>query len=163
MANELVTPKVLWCSADDRSPATGFVTNGVPLDRTLTYFKDNNALSYFVCVSANSNAPNSILAGDRNLGAGIEPDRDYGFSPNSGKGNDVAIQTNSLTGPVSWSLKMHSFGNALGVGNILLGDGSAQQDSSAGFRTNWLNQAAPTTNWPAGHIPASPSIRLIFP
>jgi hypothetical protein len=28
---------------------------------------------------------------------------------------------------------------------------------------DWLRKADPTTNWPAGHIPAVPSIRLVFP
>jgi hypothetical protein len=153
MANELVTPKLLLCVADDRQAAVNF-SNGF----------DNTHVSYFVGVSAHTNAPNSILAGDRNLGGGIEPDRDYGFSPKSGKGNDVAIRTNSLTGPVSWSLKMHSFGNPSGAGTILLSDGSSQfVTSSRSFRQNWQPRAGETTNWPAGHAPASPSIRLVFP
>jgi prepilin-type processing-associated H-X9-DG protein len=58
---------------------------------------------------------------------------------------------------------MHSAGSAAGAGNILLGDGSVQQVSSASFRSNYLSHAEPTTNWPAGHVPASPSIRLVFP
>ncbi|MGA2540233.1 MAG: hypothetical protein ABSG78_01590 [Verrucomicrobiota bacterium] len=31
------------------------------------------------------------------------------------------------------------------------------------FRRDWLSHAEPTTNWPAGHVPVSPSIRLVFP
>jgi prepilin-type processing-associated H-X9-DG protein len=50
-----------------------------------------------------------------------------------------------------------------GAGNILLADGSAQLVSSATFNRNWLPNAAGTNNWPAGRIPATPSIRLIFP
>src|SRR5665213_1825509 len=141
MQNELgQSPKMLICPADERQPATNFNTD----------FKNAN-ISYFVCVSSCDIDPQSILGGDRNLGSGPEPDADYGFSPQSGKGNDVAIPTNSLV--VSWSLKMHS-----GAGNILLGDGSTQQVTSAGFRQNWLRNANPTTNWPAGHVPPSPSI-----
>jgi hypothetical protein len=45
----------------------------------------------------------------------------------------------------------------------LFGDGSAQQVTTASFRKNWLSHADPTTNWPAGHVPASPSILLVFP
>jgi hypothetical protein len=26
-----------------------------------------------------------------------------------------------------------------------------------------LRNAIPTTNWPVGHVPATPSIRLVFP
>ena len=51
----------------------------------------------------------------------------------------------------------------MGAGNILLGDGSAQQVSTASFNQNRLRNAAPTTNWTAGHIPATPSIRRVFP
>jgi hypothetical protein len=58
---------------------------------------------------------------------------------------------------------MHSAGNRAGSGNILLGDGSGQQMSSASFNKNWLHNAPPTTNWPVGHVPATPSVRLVFP
>ena len=161
MANELgLAPKLLVCPDDERRPATDFVTNNAPPERGHSYFKDNSTLSYFVGVSANDNYPQSIQGGDRNLGVGIRPDRDYGYSPKSGRGNDVAIP---ISGPVSWSLKMHSAGNTAGAGNILLGDGSSQQVSSASFNRNWLRNADPTTNWPAGHVPASPSIRVVFP
>jgi len=164
MAGELPTPKVLLCPVDKRSSATDFITNGLPLDRALVYFKDNSALSYFIGVGANSRSPDSLLAGDRNLGGGIEPDRDYGFSPKSGKGNDVAMQNNSMRGPVSWSLKMHSFGNAQGAGTVLFSDGSYQKSaSSRDFRRNVQPFAGRTTDWPAGHVPASPSVRLVFP
>ena len=47
--------------------------------------------------------------------------------------------------------------------NILLGDGSGQQISSAGFNKDWLRNATATTNWPVGHVPATPSIRLVLP
>ena len=152
MANELGQfPKVLVCSSDKRKPAD-----------TFTNFANPN-LSYFVGVSADDGQPQSLLAGDRNLGGGTKPDPDYGFSPKSGKGNDVAIQTNSKAGQVCWSLKMHSDGNSAGAGNILLGDGSAQQCTSADFRMNWLGHADPTTNWPVGHVPSSPSVRVLFP
>jgi type II secretory pathway pseudopilin PulG len=154
MSNEFGTnTRVLVCTADERKLAKDFKTD----------FKDNTHLSYFVGVSANDTFPQSIQAGDRNLGYSPEAFRDYGFSPENGKGNDVAVQIDSLSKPVSWSLKMHSASNSQGAGYILLGDGSAQQASSASFRTNWLSHADPTTNWPAGHIPSSPSIRLVFP
>jgi competence protein ComGC len=150
MSNELgQTPSVLTCPADERRPATNFEV-----------LKDNSHLSYFVVASANDTFPQSILGGDRNLGPGTVPDPEYGFSPTNGMGNDVALQSNSQ---VSWSLKMHSSGNAAGAGNIVLGDGSAQQVSSANFRQNWLPSGGVTTNWPAGRVLASPSFRSIFP
>lgn len=151
MGKELgLDPKLLVCPTDERRPAKDFKTD----------FKDNTHLSYFVGVSAGGAYPQSIQGGDRNLGPGTVPDPDYGYSPKSGKGNDVAIP---ISGSVSWSLRMHSSGNTAGAGNILMGDGSGQQVSSAGFSQNWLRNAKPTTNWPAGHVASPPSIRLIFP
>ena len=154
--NYAIMQKRAWAIAetgrmpeDERQPAMNFTNNF-----------DNTNVSYFVGVNANDVYPQSIAGGDRNLGPGTVPDPDYGYSPKSGKGNDVTIP---ITGPVSWSLKMHSAGKTAGAGNILLGDGSGQQMSSASFNQNWLRNAAATNNWPAGHIPATPSIRLIFP
>ena len=150
MRNEMgQSSKLVVCPCDERKPAASF-TNSF----------DNTHVSYFVGVSANDLYPQSIAGGDRNLGPGTVPDSHYGFSPKSGKGNDVVIP---ISGPVSWSLKIHSGGNPQGSGNILMGDGSGQQMSSASFNQNWLRNAQGTNNWPAGHIPATPSIRLIFP
>jgi hypothetical protein len=140
------------CPSDERLPADNF-----------SNFVSNIHLSYLVGVSADDTYPQSLLGGDRNLGGGTEPDRKYGFSPESGQGNDVAIQTNSEAGPVCWSLKIHSAGNTNGAGNILLGDGSAQQCTGAGFRRTWQPNVNPTTNWPVGHVPPSPSTRVLFP
>jgi hypothetical protein len=152
--------KRLICPADERVPAAEFLTNKMPSDPPATYFQNNSNVSYFVGVSANTNSPRSLLGGDRNLGGGNAPDAEFGFSPTNGQGNDVAVP---IAGPVSWSLKMHSDGKPAGVGNILFGNGSVQQVSSASFNKNFLRNAPPTTNWPAGHVPASPSIRLVFP
>src|ERR1039458_2521267 len=150
MSNELgQSPKLVVCPSDERQAALSFTNNF-----------DNTHVSYFVGVNANYIYPQSIAGGDRNLGPGAVPDPDYGYSPKSDKGNDVTFP---ITGPVSWSLKMHSSGNIAGGGNILLGDGSGQQMSSASFNRDWLRNAQGTNNWPAGRVPATPSIRLVFP
>jgi competence protein ComGC len=150
MQNELGQyPRLLLCPTDERTPARNFSTNF-----------DNTHVSYFVGVSATATFPQSIQGGDRNLGPDTFPAPDYGYSPADGKGNDVAVP---IAGPVSWSLKMHSNGKPAEAGNILLADGSVQQVSTASFNKNFLRNAPPTTNWPAGHVPATPSIRLVFP
>ena len=150
MADDLgQSPKLVVCPADERQAAAEFHQQ----------LRKHARLLLYRCERKRPISPINP-GGDRNLGPGTKPDPDYGYSPKSGKGNDVAIP---ISGPVSWSLKMHSAGNTAGAGNILLGDGSAQQVSSASFNQNWLRNAAPTTNWPAGHIPATPSIRLVFP
>ena len=163
LANELgLDPKVIVCPADERRPADTFSNLHSDLN-----------VSYFVGASANDEEPNSLLGGDRNLAPGATSKDDYGFSPEIGRGNDVAIQTNTQVSPVCWSLKMHSQGNTAGAGNILRGDGSVQQVTSGSLRSNWLPLAGRTNNWrpelgetgnwPVGHVPSSPSIRVLFP
>ncbi|HUD49471.1 MAG TPA: hypothetical protein VMR33_21775 [Candidatus Baltobacteraceae bacterium] len=140
------SPLVLVCPTDERKPAQTFVN-----------LVANTNISYFVGVSANDTFPQALLGGDRNLGPGTTPDPEYGYSPSNGKGNDVII-----TGPVCWSLKMHSKGNSSGAGNIMLGDGSAQQTTSGNFSANWLKpsmQKITVQNGPTNPV----GIRLIFP
>ena len=150
LGNELgASPKMVICPADERQPASSLDSNF-----------DNSHLSYFVGVNANDHYPQNLLGGDRNLGPGPKPDSDYGYSPKSGKGNDVILP---ITAPLIWSLKMHSPSNTSGAGNILLGDGSGQQVSTRTLNQTWMPNAPGTNNWPAGHIPATPSIRLVFP
>jgi hypothetical protein len=152
MQNEMgQSTKVLVCPSEARRAAASFTNLG------------NTNVSYFVGVSTDDTQPQSLLGGDRNIGPGNQPGPDFGFSPENGEGNDVAIPIKTRDGPVCWSLKIHSAGNAVGAGNILLGDGSAQQVTTGSFLRNWLINADPTTNWPAGHVPPTPSIRVLFP
>jgi hypothetical protein len=147
MSNELgQSPLILVCPSDERKPANYF-----------SNFIANTNLSYFVGVNANDTYPQSLLGGDRNLGPGTTPDPEYGFSPTNGRGNDVVIN-----GPVCWSLKMHSRGNPAGCGNIMLGDGSAQQVTSGNLYGNWVKEALAEK---AAHDKAANAagIRLIFP
>lgn len=55
LSNDLATPKLLVCPADDRVPAVWFAS------------LQNSNLSYFVGVNADYAKPTSILAGDRNI------------------------------------------------------------------------------------------------
>jgi competence protein ComGC len=146
MSNEMGQfPRILVCPTDERKPANSFSNLA------------NINISYFVAVNANDTYPQSILGGDRNLGPGTTPDSEYGYSPADGRGNDVTI-----TGPVCWSLKMHSRGNAAGAGNILLGDGSAQQVTSGNLNLNWMKNAF--TNTPSSsNATNSRGLLFIFP
>ena len=147
MGNEIGQyTKILVCPSDERLRAADF-----------SRFTNNTSLSYFFGPQANDAHPQSILGGDRNLGPGTVPDREYGFSPSNGQGNDVVVN-----GPVCWSLKMHSAGNSAGAGNILLGDGSVQQTTSGSLRMNWLPSALNDAQARA-HATNSVGIRLIFP
>lgn len=55
MSNELSTPKVLICPADDRSGATNFT------------WLNNSNLSFFVGIDATETNPAAMLSGDRNI------------------------------------------------------------------------------------------------
>ncbi len=163
MSNELsLDPKLVICPSDDRKPAKNFGAR----------FSNLN-ISYFVDVSASDAEPASLLSGDRNLAPGSVGKDDFGFSPENGQGNDVAIALDTQANPVCWSLKMHSERDTAGKGNILLGDGSVQQVTSGSLRVNWLPNAGKTnnwrfelgqtSNWPAAGSPSKLSIRVLFP
>ena len=115
-----------------------------------------------------------------------EQDPNYGISgftanPDYPCGADAIINTNGqwesafIAGGggnvrrgslVAWSAKMHSVGNLAGAGNILLGDGSAQQCTSAGLRQNWIRNAISDGNFSTNdkiHSANRGDIRLLFP
>ncbi len=149
--------RIVACPADERKPASNFIVKGATNDTGNAAFKDNTTLSYFVGVNASDLYPQALLSGDRNLGPGLIPDPNYGYSPTNGQGNDVTLYPNS---PVSWSLKMHSAGNPAGAANILLGDGSAQQVTSASLRSVWMANASTGTYFSGTN---QLGFRLIFP
>ena len=67
---------------------------------------------------------------------------------------------------VAWSAKIHSAGNIAGAGNIMLGDGSTVQCTSASLRKTWLINATDSGNFATNdkiHTTAGGSIRLLFP
>jgi hypothetical protein len=159
-----------------------------PPDNTGTF--ENTNVSYWVGAGAADSDPECLLAGDRNLGSigastnSPEPDANYGFSggvatnPGGADGADVVLCTNGtcfadvgnlgnsgLAGNyVGWSKKVHSGGNSAGSGNILLGDGSAQQCTSLSFRQNYLINAADNGNFDAlGGTSEAGDIHLVFP
>ena len=153
MQNELgQSPKLMVCPSDDRSAAQLFTTLAC-----LSALLPPHNMSYFVGVGANDIYPQSIAGGDRNLGGNDRRPQDatYGFSGTIsvlGIGCDTQRQwgyhyQRTPAAPAArrtavWSAKLHSAGNTAGAGNILLGDGSGQQMSSAAFQQNWLKNAA---------------------
>jgi hypothetical protein len=101
MSNELSTPLILVCPADNRTPAKDFGPG----------FTNHN-LSYFVGIDATDSNPQGFLAGDRNL--------------TNGTPTVNGILTMSTNTPVGWTHTMHRF-----CGNIALADGSVQQLSNS--------------------------------
>jgi hypothetical protein len=120
-------------------------------------------------------------------GTGTSQDQNYGFSgpigtpsiPANAPGNDIVLNTNgssimqnpnaSYQSPSSgwpgWSAKLHSAGNLAGAGNVLLGDGSAQQVTSGSFRLNWLKNAEDNGDFSSAtsFTSAQGAVRLLFP
>jgi prepilin-type N-terminal cleavage/methylation domain-containing protein len=167
------------------------VGGGSTVSQQATSGSFNNAwLSYWVGVGANDTYPQSLLGGDRNMGMvggsvaspGSSQDPNYGFSgqasTTSTVGYEVIMVTNGSTayvantdnsvpssGVVGWSAKLHSAGNLAGAGNILLGDGSAQQVTSGNFRQNWLKNAEDAGSFASGqsYTSAAGDVRFLFP
>lgn len=137
LSNELSMPKVVHCPADkERTMATNFTSDF-----------NSKRVSYFVGLDAKEDLPQSILAGDRNLGeatgaGGYTPPSGYGYSDGIG-GSYVVLGTNSTN--IAWSDKMHQRN-----GNMTLGDGSVQKLSTSGVRKA-LRESGLQTN------------RLVFP
>jgi hypothetical protein len=194
MQNEMgQSPKIVTCPSDDRNPNTNFYpsvatmaaatpTSSYNMGGTGTF--DNTNVSYWVGVGALDTYPQSLLGGDRNLGSGGAPggtptqDANYGVSGASATvdtGADAVVVTNGVWATAgggnatagqncAWSLKLHSAGNTAGAGNIMLGDGSAQQCTSASFRQNWLHNAADSGNFSgATYTSGLGDVRLLFP
>jgi len=104
ISNELSTPKILICPADQtRFAATNFTTDLA------------GKISYFVAVDADEKYPQMALAGDDNFAIGGVPV----------KSGLLEIMANT---PIAWTAERHKF-----VGNICIADGSVQQLTAAGL------------------------------
>jgi prepilin-type N-terminal cleavage/methylation domain-containing protein/prepilin-type processing-associated H-X9-DG protein len=129
LSNELSTPNVLFCPAENeirlpgRMPATTFAsvvppdsTGAVPLTNDLN-------VSYFVGVDAAQTNPRGFLAGDHNLGSdgNVLPIKGFVTAPSSYSPDfKVSLGTNFIAnGGVGWLNTMHS-----NQGNVGLADGS---------------------------------------
>jgi prepilin-type N-terminal cleavage/methylation domain-containing protein len=190
MANEMgQSAKIVDCPSDDRIPntnffypqGTSFATPGIPAETSYGSFNNTN-ISYWVGVGANDTYPQGLLGGDRNMGAqgaqGTSQDPNYGFSPpvattsgayvvgntNGSVHNAAPAYSSPGTGEMGWSAKLHSAGNTSGAGNIMLGDGSAQQVTSGNFRLNWLKNAEDAGNFNSGsYTTANGDVAMVFP
>ena len=161
MSNELNTPKVCVCPADERTPATNFLSTGTGND-----FLNDARVSYFVGRDADETQPAMILSGDRNIygtgtaGATGAPtdhqgwgDSSTGYSTaiNNDPGSIVTFSTN-IAGTASapgWTDKLHTKN-----GNVGLADGSVQQLSSSRLRDSFRASGDP--NGLSGNV-------LLFP
>jgi prepilin-type N-terminal cleavage/methylation domain-containing protein/prepilin-type processing-associated H-X9-DG protein len=117
MSNELSTPKIIVCPADgSKTEATNWTIHITALR--------NKATSFFVGQDADETRPQSLLAGDRNItnGGGTQVAR-----TDMDKSQVIKLGTNhTSTIGAGWSKDMHQ-----NQGNVVLGDGSVQQISTA--------------------------------
>jgi prepilin-type N-terminal cleavage/methylation domain-containing protein len=135
LSNELSTPKIVLCPSDSsRVEATVFATNVVTQSGgvTVTPFKGNVNISYFVGLDADETKPQCFLGGDRNLtnstSAGVvNPHPDITIS------TITTFSTNALS--AAWTDKdIHQ-----AQGNVVMGDGSVQQFSAARVKDGLKN------------------------
>jgi prepilin-type processing-associated H-X9-DG protein len=103
LSNQLPTPKVLLCPADTNHMAVANFTNGLT----------SSNISYFVGLDAADTQPQALLSGDDNLII-------------NGKRVQSGILNLHTNDSLAWTKERHQ-----GAGNVLLGDGSVQQVSSA--------------------------------
>jgi hypothetical protein len=118
MSNELSTPKVLLCPADDDSRTVVATNFGSDLF--------NSHISFFIGLDTSSTNAQGLLSGDRNLTNGT-PIRN----------GILEVRTNQ---PPGWTAGTH-----VKVGNLLMADGSVQQVSQVGLRQA-VENAGPATN-----------------
>jgi prepilin-type N-terminal cleavage/methylation domain-containing protein len=153
MSNELSTPKILTCPSDTKNVATNFSVGGASGNQFATNALNyTNYISYFIGGDAIDTQPQSILGGDRNMGT------DGGNTANlpttgqifsgygngnggSGGGNGGGVASVQI-GYWAWtSGDLH-----LKNGNIMLGDGSVQQETVNGLQTALLAATNSTAN-----------------
>jgi prepilin-type N-terminal cleavage/methylation domain-containing protein len=154
MSNELSTPKILVCPSDTKNYATNFnpagvgpefLTNGITALNAPT-----NYISYFLGGDAIDTQPQSILGGDRNIGNNLGSSANPPTAMFSGYGTgNGGVSGGNSGGGVAPSVTIANWSWTSGDlhlknGNIMLGDGSVQQESVNGLITA-LQQATNST------------------
>ena len=126
MSNELNSPKIIICPADERTAHSNF--NMLKDNKSAGAYLNNTAASYFVGRDVQEPLPQMFQCGDRNLGASSTA-TGYGYSPAAtvATGSYAALGTNNSS--VSWTARMHQK-----QGNVLFADGHVESLSSAKFR-----------------------------
>lgn len=107
MSNNLSNPFVLLCPTE-LANVKNSATNWIDFN--------NSNISYFVGVDANRTNASMILSGDRNITNGTQL-----------RNGLLTVYTNT---PAGWTSEMHNK-----VGNVLLADGSVQEDSITGLQS----------------------------
>jgi prepilin-type N-terminal cleavage/methylation domain-containing protein/prepilin-type processing-associated H-X9-DG protein len=139
MSNELNTPKILACPSDGGVTPASVFGNSVPAAGTTGFFQDAGA-SYFVGVDANDTSPSMFLAGDYNVGTGLN-------AANAQASKFISAGTNAAwqATHIGWRDTLHSK-----AGNVGLADGSVQGFSTSALRTALNNSGSPVSTTTSG-------------
>jgi prepilin-type N-terminal cleavage/methylation domain-containing protein len=147
---DITSPKVLICPSDsDRptKPATSIPTDFTTATNGFAYQNNqDNCLSYFYGLSASEVYPGTLLAGDRNLSKGGNNPTATGTwqSGWSFAGTQVALGGGAAGGAslinVGWNNFIHQLN-----GNVLLGDGSAQQFTTGALLSQLNSSGSPSS------------------
>ena len=127
MSNELSTPKIIVCPADGgKTEATNW---GTLLPAGHLARLKNKAVSFFVGFEGDETRPQSLLSGDRNI-TNVAGLRGQMVRTDTDKSEIIKLGTNHTSkAGAGWSKDLHQQ-----QGNIVLGDGSVQQISTARLR-----------------------------
>jgi hypothetical protein len=143
MSNDLSTPKVVLCPADTfhSTFATNFGTFNLPAPGDFS----TNRVSFFIGGDAIETDPQMILFGDCNIGTqtvtGAPASTRILNPPYVALGGTLTVIN------AAWTIDTHNK-----VGNLTLADGSVQQVSISGLRTQFSN-ATNTVVYPVFYFP----------
>jgi prepilin-type N-terminal cleavage/methylation domain-containing protein/prepilin-type processing-associated H-X9-DG protein len=149
MSNELGTPRIVFCPADNTAvgaggahtqAATNFITFGGGIPANTGDFGAPR-VSYFISGDASENDPQGVMGGDCNIGKGVVA------SPTPPTGNRFTAQTQQ---PAAANLDFAWTASELHqkAGNVLMADGSVQQVTINGLRALLLSGTNTTvTPW----------------
>ncbi|MBI2949086.1 MAG: type II secretion system protein [Verrucomicrobia bacterium] len=138
LSNELSTPKIIVCPADGgKTEATNW---GIVMPRGHLARLRNKAVSFFVGFEADETRPQSILSGDRNI-TNVAGPRGQAVRKDVDRSEIIRLGTNHTSkAGAGWTRDLHQQ-----QGNLVLGDGSVQQISTARLRAQ-LGETGNTDN-----------------
>jgi competence protein ComGC len=128
MSNEISTPKVLMCPEEDssRKLATTFDQTPPAASPSQVPLTNDNSISYFVGVDADTNNPAMLLCGDGNIALG-------------GRAATHGLHSLAATSKVTWRGSRHDKGGSVG-----LVDGSVQRVMNPDWPQLLLRTGQPT-------------------
>jgi len=138
MSNELSTPKIVTCPAENEARTTASTFAGtIPAgSANSTPFTNDLNVSYGIGVDAQDTFPQMVLTLDHNIGSGNPPTALYQSAVAANQSPAVSLGTNFPAGntAVGWLDTIHSK-----QGNVGLADGSVQQYSRSRFQEGLRN------------------------